>query len=158
MGFTVQHTAYIQLGHDGTFCDVTGPMWYVYLPLARCYLLIVYFYVTDRPKLFGYGAVPLIFASAGAIYTALSISRLKKIIGVKNVLQSRLKMETRSQVLINISFSRSFSRPMSSSARKHNSSCKTVQSTPYLRSIPKRSIISGVRFVIVWFILHSLHA
>ncbi|KZP26464.1 hypothetical protein FIBSPDRAFT_732239 [Athelia psychrophila] len=81
MGFTVQHTAYIQLGHDGTFCDVTGPMWYV-------------------PKLFGYGIIPLMFATAGVIYTALSISRLKRIMGVKDILRSRLKIETRSQVLL----------------------------------------------------------
>lgn len=101
MAFTVQYNAYTQLGHDSTFCDVTGPMWYVYLPLARLYLLIINFCVTNRPKLFGYGAVPLIFASAGAIYTALSISRLQKIMGVKDILRRRLKIETHTQVLLN---------------------------------------------------------
>lgn len=100
MGFTVKYNAYIQLGHDGTFCDVTGPMWYVCSSLERYHILITIFCVTDRPKLFGYGAVPLLFATAGVIYTALSISRLKRIMGVKDLLRSRLKIETRSKVLL----------------------------------------------------------
>ncbi|KZP02473.1 hypothetical protein FIBSPDRAFT_1055851 [Athelia psychrophila] len=57
MAFTIRHKAYVQTGYDGTLCDVTEPLW---------------------PKLFGYGAAPLLYITPCIIFTLFSIHRLQR--------------------------------------------------------------------------------
>ncbi|KZP02590.1 hypothetical protein FIBSPDRAFT_941947, partial [Athelia psychrophila] len=57
MGFTIRHNAYVQIGYDGTACDVTEPMW---------------------PKLFGYGASSLAYITPCLFFTLFAFNRLQR--------------------------------------------------------------------------------
>ncbi|KZP07812.1 hypothetical protein FIBSPDRAFT_1052740 [Athelia psychrophila] len=57
MAFTVKYNAYVQIGYDNTFCDVTEPLW---------------------PKLLGWGAMPLFCITPCVIFTIYSIPKLRR--------------------------------------------------------------------------------
>lgn len=84
MAFTVKYGAYKQVGYDGTFCDVTEPIWSVGVVITQ--LFAFKRTILCRPKLFGYGAMPLIYVVPGMCFTVFSISRLKRMMKAHQLL------------------------------------------------------------------------